>query len=812
MGKLLRNKHFYIIFFIDAVLMAISLYLAYAIRFEFHIPAKELTRMLRILPIVFFIRLSSFLFFRMYQGMWRYTSLPDLLNVAKAVFASTATIIIAVLVIYHFIGYPRSVFIIDSVLTFLFIGGFRVGIRLYFAKDSGVKIFPALARIRPQRRKFLIIEAGSFLLDAILVVASFYLAYAIRFEFQISPSELKSMLSILPFVFIIKMSTFVFFRMYQGMWRFASLEDMLNVIKAIIVSTVGIVVAVLVMYRFQGYSRSVFFIDCGLSLLFIGGIRVGARLHFTGNGHRGLFSLISTEVSGKKKLLIIGAGYAGEKVLREILDNPTLNFIPAGFLDDEPGKLERTIHGVKVLGTVDQIESFHTLFDEILIALPSASGQQMRRIVAACKKTGKRFRTIPSIGELIDGRVSVKTIRDVTLQDLLDREEVKLDVDEISSYLCGKRVLITGAGGSIGSELVRQVSRFHPKALALLEMGEFNLFRVEMECRQRFAYVKTSSFLADIRDQESLNRIFKVFRPQVVFHTAAYKHVPLQELHPWEAIRNNVLGTRNLVQVVLEEGHTVERFVLVSTDKAVRPTNVMGATKRIAEQLTLSANRRSQSQFMVVRFGNVLGSSGSVIPTFQDQIARGGPVTVTHPKITRYFMSIPEAAQLILEASSMGAGGETFILDMGDPVHIADMARDLIRLHGYEPDRDIAIQYIGLRPGEKLYEELITEGEGIVKTKHEKILVLQGNGYDWDTLQYQTDELLEIARAYDRVKIKLKLQEIVPEYLPEFWRLNEQRSRRAEKQKSREAEEQRSRRAEEQKGRKTKKQKSKRIP
>jgi FlaA1/EpsC-like NDP-sugar epimerase len=488
--------------------------------------------------------------------------------------------------------------------------------------------------------------------------------------------------------------------------------------------------------------------------------------------------------------LIIGAGYAGEKVLREILDNPTLHFIPAGLLDDESGKVGRTIHGVKVLGTVDQIDSFRTLFDEILIALPSTSGHQMRRIVAACKKTGKRFRTIPSIGELIDGRVSVKTVRDVTLEDLLGREEVKLDIDEISRYLHGKRVLITGAGGSIGSELVRQVSRFHPEALALVEMSEFNLFRVQMECRQRFAYVKISDFLVDIRNQESLQRIFKVFRPQVVFHTAAYKHVPLQELHPWEAVRNNVLGTRNLVQVVLEGGHTVERFVLVSTDKAVRPTNVMGATKRIAEMLTLGANRKSPGQFMVVRFGNVIGSSGSVIPTFQDQIARGGPVTVTHPKVTRYFMSIPEAAQLILEAGSMGAGGETFILDMGKPVQIAGLAQDLIRLHGYEPGRDIAIQYIGLRPGEKLYEEFITEGEGIIKTKHEKILVLRGNGHNWDVLQHQVDELLEVACTCDGVKIKLKLQEIVPEYNPELGRFSDQKDRKTEEQKSRRAEKQ----------------------
>jgi FlaA1/EpsC-like NDP-sugar epimerase len=417
---------------------------------------------------------------------------------------------------------------------------------------------------------------------------------------------------------------------------------------------------------------------------------------------------------------------------------------------------------------VEQIDSFCSLFDEILIAVAAASAQQMHRIVAACEKTGKRFRTIPAISELIDGRVSVKTIRDVTFEDLLGREEVKLDKDEIFSYLCGKRVLITGAGGSIGSELVRQVSKFHPEDLALVEFSEYNLFRTEMECHQRFAHMKTSGFLVDIRDQESLKRIFKKFRPQVVFHAAAYKHVPLQELHPWEAVRNNVLGTRNLVQAAHEYG--VERFVLVSTDKAVRPTNVMGATKRVAEQLVVCENAHSNSRFMAVRFGNVIGSSGSVIPIFQEQIARGGPVTVTHPEITRYFMTIPEAAQLILEAGAMGEGGETFILDMGKPVHIDELARDLIRLHGYEPDQDIEIQYTGLRPGEKLYEELITEGEGIVKTAHEKIMVLRGNVQDVKGLQDQIDTLLKITNTYNTAKIKQKLGQILPEYTPKFKR------------------------------------------
>jgi FlaA1/EpsC-like NDP-sugar epimerase len=554
--------------------------------------------------------------------------------------------------------------------------------------------------------------------------------------------------------------------MYRGMWRYVSLVDLLNVIKATIISSLLIIFVILLVHRFQGYPRSVFIIDWGLTLIFIGGVRVGVRLYFARNLRGEIFPTFLQFKHPGKKLLIMGAGRTGEKMLREILDNPTLKIHPVGFLDDDQHKQGKTIHGVKVLGTVNDIHALTNLFDEILIAIPSASAKQMRNIVKACEATNKPFRTVPAIGELIDGRISVKTVRRVAVQDLLGREEVTLNKENISRYLSQKRVLVTGAGGSIGSELVRQISKFYPESIAFVEMSEFNLFRIDMECYQRFPYIKRSTFLGDIRDQHNINRIFGEFKPQVVFHAAAYKHVPIQELHPWEAVQNNVLGTQHLVEAARE--YDVERFVLVSTDKAVRPANVMGATKRVAEQLVACANGKPESRFMIVRFGNVIGSSGSVVPIFQEQIERGGPVTVTHPEVTRYFMSIPEAAQLILEAVAMGKGGEIFVLNMGRPVRIDDLARDLIRLHGYEPDRDIAIQYIGLRPGEKLYEELITEGEGIVATTHEKIMVLCGNHYDIEILQDHIAALLKIARTYNSTHIKQKLHEIVPEYTPEF--------------------------------------------
>jgi len=605
-----------------------------------------------------------------------------------------------------------------------------------------------------------------FVIDIALVTLSWWLAFAVRLDFVIPDHYHKALWQLMPLILVVKMVVFFAFSLYQGMWRFTSLFDLVNVVKAVMFSTLILVLFVMVLHRFEGYPRSVFIIDFILCLIFLGGFRASIRLFYTRHSDMSFFPALIRKGKESKRLLIIGAGSTGERVLREIRDNPTLKIQPIGFLDDNPLKQGKTIHGIAVLGQVDQIDSFIDLFDEILIAIPKTSQEHMRKIVSNCESTGKRFRTVPAISELIDGRISVKALRDVTLQDLLGREEVHLNKAEIYRYIHEKRVLITGAGGSIGSELVRQVSRFHPRQLGLLEVSEINLFRVEMECRQRFGYMDVETYLADIRNQESLAHVFDSFQPEVVFHAAAYKHVPMQEKHPWEAILNNIQGTLNLVNIA--KSKKVERFVLVSTDKAVRPTNVMGASKRVAEQLVLCANEAMSSQFMVVRFGNVMGSSGSVIPIFQDQISRGGPVTVTHPEVTRYFMSIPEAAQLILEAGAMGKGGEIFILDMGRAVRIVDLAQDLIRLHGYKPHQDIEIQYTGLRPGEKLYEELITEGEGIVKTNHEKILVLRGQICQMDEINAKIDMIIQAAKTFNHRIIMEALKSIVPEYQPEF--------------------------------------------
>ena len=612
-----------------------------------------------------------------------------------------------------------------------------------------------------QNRNFYIM----LLCDIGLVIAAYFLSFYLRFEGHIPIPFFITFQETVVVAVVIKIAFFFSFNLYRGMWRFTGLQDLKNVFLAILFASATLTLYILFLYRFEGFSRSVYVIDFVLTLLFIGGIRVCVRL-IMNRGFGFSTDLFNIKPSGySKRMLIIGAGNAGEKVVREMMDNTTIRMRPVGFLDDDPNKWGKSIHGIIVKGKMEDIFTFLGEFDEVLIAIPSAKGKQMRRIVDLCTGTGERFRTMPSLGELIDGKVSVKAIRDIKYEDLLGRDEVRLDTELLCRTFAGKRILVTGGGGSIGSELIRQVGYYQPSALALLDFSEYNLFQIENKTRQHFEQLPIQAFLVDIRNEENLRRAFATFKPDVVFHAAAYKHVPLQELNPWEAVLNNVQGTRNLVRIAQESG--VERFVLVSTDKAVRPTNVMGATKRVAEMFVEGMNSGSRGRFVAVRFGNVLGSSGSVIPLFEEQIAARLPVTVTHPDVTRFFMSTVEAAQLILQAGAMGSGGEIYILDMGQPVKIADMARDLIRLHGLEPDVDVSIQYVGLRPGEKLYEELITEGEGIVPTTHEKIRVLRGKESDMPKLDMQIDTLAQAAQAFDGSRIKTVLKEIVPEYIPQ---------------------------------------------
>jgi len=609
------------------------------------------------------------------------------------------------------------------------------------------------------------------LVDIILMTFAFYSAHLVRFDFNIPPYFQSAFRRILPVVIVIKLVCFYWFDLYRGMWRYTGLADLFNIIKAASLSSVAIITVVLYSTRFHGFSRSVFIIDWCFTIFLISIFRLAVRLYYdyfedirSGRVSFGIVNRLLKKDVGQKKLLIIGAGNCAEKIFREIHNNAALRYNVAGFLDDNPGKKGLKIHGIPVLGNLDEIGATIKRFkiDELLIAIPSASSTAMRQIVDKCKQTGLPFKTIPSYGELIDGRITINSIREVTYRDLMRREAVHLEEDRIEAYLKGGRVLITGAGGSIGSELCRQIARFRPACLVLFERAESPLYEIELELNRLYPEITIYPVLGDILDEDLLHRTFQEFRPQTVFHAAAYKHVPMLERQPWRAIENNIIGTFKVTAAA--NAFASERFVFVSTDKAVRPTNIMGVSKRIAELMVHCQN--ASTKYMIVRFGNVFGSVGSVIPLFKKQIAQGGPVTVTHPEVTRYFMTIPEACQLILQAGAMGSGGEIFLLDMGTAIKIDDMARDLIRLSGFEPDVDIKIDYIGLRPGEKLYEELITDGEGIVPTQHKKIMVLRSDGCDRHALSDQIDALVSLAKSHDAEGIRRQFVEMVPEYHP----------------------------------------------
>ncbi|PID74099.1 MAG: hypothetical protein CSB33_00275 [Desulfobacterales bacterium] len=614
-----------------------------------------------------------------------------------------------------------------------------------------------------KNRNFRVILLG----DILLLVLAYYLSHLIRFDGNIPPA----MLSIFSFTVIgiipVKIITISYFGLYRGMWRYTSIYDMINLIKACAVSSSIIVSIILILFRFNGFSRGIFCIDFILTLLFLGGYRISVRLFYTQSGEKNI--LYKAARKGVKKILIIGAGSMGEKLVRGIMEDPRAHYDIIGFIDDNPSKLDQRIHGIPVIGLVDDLPEIVGAchIDEIVIAISSASANEIRHIISCCKAADVPFKTIPDICELIEGRVTLSAIREIKYEDLLGRTPVSLDIKQICAYLANRKVMVTGGAGSIGSELCRQVAKFNPSELILVEKNESGLYDMQLQLQANFPNLHINAILASIQNNELMGRIFDQCRPHVVFHAAAYKHVPMMELHPWEAVFNNIIGTRNML--ALSHQYQVERFVLVSTDKAVRPTNIMGASKRIAELLTQAYSRKNQTRYMAVRFGNVVGSVGSVAPLFRRQIERGGPLTVTHPEVTRYFMTIPEACSLILQAGGIGKGGEIFVLKMGVPVKIADMAKDMIRLCGFEPGVDIEIEYTGLRPGEKLYEELITEGEDILKTDHEDIMVLNTRNHKaLEEINRQVAVLVERAAAGNIAGIKEQFKCITPEYHPQW--------------------------------------------
>ncbi len=502
--------------------------------------------------------------------------------------------------------------------------------------------------------------------------------------------------------------------------------------------------------------RSVPLLEGVVALFLLGGIRLADRIFWESRRR---------PAGSGRRVLIAGAGEAGSLIAQEMLRHPEAGLVPVGYLDDDPNKKGKTIKGIPVLGRLEDLPraARQTEVDEVLIAMPSAPGGVVRKVVELARASGVRYRILPAIHDILSEKIRVSQIREVRVEDLLRREPVRLDLAEIAGYLEGKVVLVTGAGGSIGSELVRQIARFQPQLVVLLGRGENSLFLLEKELEDSWPELNRKLVVCDVRWREQLEYVFRLYQPQVVFHAAAHKHVPLMEAWPAEAIFNNVGGTKNVVELALKYG--VERLVNISTDKAVNPTSIMGASKRVAEMVVSWAAQRAgeQQHFVSVRFGNVLGSRGSVVPVFLEQIRRGGPVTVTHPEMRRYFMTIPEAAQLVLQAGGMGGRGLVYVLDMGEPVRILDLAKDLIRLAGFEPYRDIDIVFTGIRPGEKLSEELLTTQEGTEASEHEKIFVAK-NEHPPESFEVFLDQLLSFAQGNDSLKIRQSLQELLPSY------------------------------------------------
>jgi len=559
-----------------------------------------------------------------------------------------------------------------------------------------------------------------YVLDVTILAAAFVLAYLIRFEFHLDATYGTWLLRQLPVVLLFQLSALLLSGVHAFIWRYVGLSEGKVFLRAIVLATIPLIALRLALPESLQDFRiplSVILIDAVLALGGVLSLRVLRRVLW----EQGERETKRTPEIARKRVLLVGAGRAGVLALREIQGRGESELDVRGFLDDDRGKLDSVIQGVRVLGSTTELPGLarRLAIDEVVITIARAPRQQIRKIVEICESIPLKVRIMPGIWEILQGNVQVSEVRDVEIEDLLGRDPVKLDEEELRRFLLGRTVMVTGAGGSIGSELARQVARLGPRQLLLLERAEFALFDIDREIRRQAPDLPVAALVADVGERRRMEEIFGRFRPQIVVHAAAHKHVPLMEENPTEAVRNNVLATATLGQLAGESG--VEVFILISTDKAVRPTSIMGASKRVAELVVQSFDRRWPTRFLAVRFGNVLGSTGSVIPIFREQIRRGGPVTITHPEMVRFFMTIPEASQLVLQASSMGRGGEIFVLDMGEPVRIVDLARDMIHLSGLKPGEDIDIVYTGIRPGEKLYEEFATQEEGVTQTAHPKI-------------------------------------------------------------------------------------------
>ncbi|HID96581.1 MAG TPA: polysaccharide biosynthesis protein [Thermodesulfobacteriaceae bacterium] len=615
---------------------------------------------------------------------------------------------------------------------------------------------PVNKKIRSRAVRLLRTRWAVFVHDILMVPASVYMAFWVRHNLSTIPDPLlQACFRVIAIAVPVQMLLFWHFGLYRGIWRFASLPDLTRILKAVTIGTLITTVILFIIGRAEYVPRSLLllypvFLCLGLA---------SPRLLYRWYRDRQL----GIRRNAGQRALIAGAGRSGEILVRDLLKED--QYQPVAFVDDDPVKRSRDLHGVRVMGTLEDIPRLAEKYavDVVLLAMPTADSTVIQRIVRLCQELELPCRTLPSIAELADGKVEISRLREIQIEDLLGREQVRLDREVLHVFLKGRRVMVTGAGGSIGSELCRQISRFEPDTLVMVDNGEYNLYRIQHEMRARLPGERWPAILGDVRDWSRMNFVFERFRPHVVFHAAAYKHVPLVEQNPVEGIKTNILGTKTVADIAVKK--ETEKFVMISTDKAVNPTNIMGASKRVAEMYCQNRNGRVQTRFITTRFGNVLGSTGSVVPLFRKQIAMGGPVTVTHPDMKRYFMTIPEACQLILQAGAIGTGGEIFVLDMGEPVRIDDLARQMIRLSGFEPGRDIRIEYTGIRPGEKLYEELFYSSEALAPTRHPKIRLARAHtSVTWKEIEKMLEILERSCEQYDIPALRMILKDLVPEY------------------------------------------------
>ncbi|MBU2540153.1 polysaccharide biosynthesis protein [Patescibacteria group bacterium] len=599
-------------------------------------------------------------------------------------------------------------------------------------------------------------------IDIILITISIWLSFLIRFDGDVPKQYNAFILEMIALAVILIVPVFYSQRLYSFSWSYVSANELISLFKATTISFIflGIIVYILKSFSFLiSFPRSILFISYFLIFILCGGFRFSKRiyLHIIGMGR----------MSKKEKTLIVGAGDAGEQILRSVLSSNNSPYSLIGFVDDSLVKQGVNIHGVKVLGKLEDIPKIVADYQvkQLIIAIPSAGNAIIKKAVDLGKKSGlKKIKIAPSISEIINGRVSLRDLKDVGAEDLLGRTPVVLDTKEIERFIKDKIVLITGAAGSIGSELSRQIARFKPSLLLLLDQDETGLFNISEEIKNNFSDLKIISSIADITDEEKIKKIFKEFQPNVIFHAAAYKHVPLMEENPDEAVKNNILGTENIVRAALY--NDAEKFIFISTDKAVNPKSIMGATKRIGEMIYQTFNQKNNTKFISVRFGNVLDSRGSVIPTFREQIRKKEPVTVTHPDMKRYFMLISEACLLVMQAGAMGQGGEVFVLDMGEPIKILDLAKEMIKLAGFEPDKDIPIVFTEIRPGEKLFEEILTAEEGTIATKNKKIFMAKLSNVNNNELENKLEKLKSIASEGKMEEIKKTLENLFYFYKP----------------------------------------------